>query len=179
MAANNKRTYRHLHLYQLMRSFCWYAEIIPGGDCYCSLRYFRDCVRRRAKAPFSLRSMRLEASAASLTKAQLRYGADFELSDDAHMSTRQKAIATTIEDNVRVRVTEWRFAPNTETGWHTHALDYVVVYGSAGQLLAETKEGPITVQVRAGQSYFRNAGMEHNIVNSGNEDLVFVETELK
>jgi len=95
------------------------------------------------------------------------------------MSTRAKAIGTTIEDNARVRVTEWRFAPGTETGWHQHTLDYVVVYGTSGQLLAETKEGPITVQVRAGQSYFRKAGVEHNIVNSGNEDLVFVETELK
>ena len=95
------------------------------------------------------------------------------------MSIRAKAIATTIEDNVRVRVTEWHFAPGAETGWHQHTLDYVVVYGTSGQLLAETKQGPITVQVRAGQSYFRKAGTEHNIVNSGNEDLVFVETELK
>ena len=95
------------------------------------------------------------------------------------MSTRAKAVGTTIEDNARVRVTEWRFVPGAETGWHQHTLDYVVVYGASGQLLAETKEGPITVQVRAGQSYFRKAGVEHNIVNSGNEDLIFVETELK
>ena len=66
-----------------------------------------------------------------------------------------------------------------ETGWHLHTLDYVVVYGTSGQLLAETKEGLVTVQVRAGQSYFRKAGVEHNIVNSGSEDLAFVETELK
>lgn len=78
-----------------------------------------------------------------------------------------------------MRVTEWRFAPGAETGWHQHTLDYVVVYGTSGQLVAETKDGPITVQVHAGQSYFRKAGVEHNIVNSGNEELVFVETELK
>jgi quercetin dioxygenase-like cupin family protein len=95
------------------------------------------------------------------------------------MSDRAKAFATTIEDNARVRVTEWRFAPGAETGWHKHTLDYVVVYGTSGQLLAETKEGPVPVRVRAGQSYFRRAGVEHNIVNDGNEDLVFVETELK
>jgi quercetin dioxygenase-like cupin family protein len=95
------------------------------------------------------------------------------------MTVREKAAATMIEDNARVRITEWRFAPGTETGWHTHSMDYIVVYGTAGQLLAETKEGPITVQVRSGQSYFRKAGVEHNIVNAGNEDLIFVETELK
>jgi quercetin dioxygenase-like cupin family protein len=95
------------------------------------------------------------------------------------MSTRAKAIGTTIEDNVRVRITEWRFAPGAETGWHQHMLDYVVVYGTSGQLLAETKDGLVPVQVRAGQSYFRKAGVKHNIVNSGDEDLVFVETELK
>jgi quercetin dioxygenase-like cupin family protein len=95
------------------------------------------------------------------------------------MSTRAKGVSTTIEDNARVRVTEWRFAPGAETGWHRHTLDYVVVYGTSGQLFAEAKDGLIAVQVRAGQSYFRKAGVEHNIVNSGNEDLVFVETELK
>jgi beta-alanine degradation protein BauB len=97
----------------------------------------------------------------------------------SHMTTREKATFTTIEDNARVRITEWRFAPGAETGWHVHSLDYIVVYGTAGQLLAETKEGPIAVEVRAGQSYFRKAGVEHNIVNAGGEDLVFVETELK
>jgi len=95
------------------------------------------------------------------------------------MSTRSKAIATTIEDNPRVRITEWRFTPGAETGWHRHALDYVVVYGTSGQLLAETREGPVNVQVRVGQSYFRKAGTEHNIVNAGSQELVFVETELK
>ena len=95
------------------------------------------------------------------------------------MSSRAKAVATTIEDNARVRITEWRFAPGAETGWHVHTMDYVVVYGTAGDVLAETLEGPITLPVIAGQSYFRKAGAEHNIVNAGKEELVFVETELK
>ena len=88
-------------------------------------------------------------------------------------------MSTTIEDNARVRITEWRFAPGAETGWHRHELDYVLVYGTAGQVLAETLEGPITLPVLAGQSYFRKAGAEHNIVNAGDGELVFVETELK
>ena len=95
------------------------------------------------------------------------------------MSSRAKAIGTTIEDNDRVRITEWRFAPGAETGWHRHALDYVVFYRTSAQLIAETTEGPISVEVPEGQSYFRKAGIEHNIINSGDVEVIFLETELK
>ena len=37
------------------------------------------------------------------------------------------AKSTIFEDNDRVRVTEWRFGPGEETGWHRHELDYTVV----------------------------------------------------
>jgi mannose-6-phosphate isomerase-like protein (cupin superfamily) len=30
-----------------------------------------------------------------------------------------------------------------------------------------------------GQLYFRRAGVEHNVINSGGTEVVFVETELK
>jgi quercetin dioxygenase-like cupin family protein len=95
------------------------------------------------------------------------------------MSSRAKAVGTTIEDNDRVRITEWRFAPGAETGWHLHTLDYVVLYRTSAQLVAETKQGPICVEVAEGQSYFRKAGIEHNIINSGDKEVIFVETELK
>jgi quercetin dioxygenase-like cupin family protein len=95
------------------------------------------------------------------------------------MSSRAKAVGTTIEDNDRVRITEWRFAPGAETGWHLHTLDYVVLYRTSAQLVAETKQGPISVEVAEGQSYFRKAGIEHNIINSGDKEVIFVETELK
>ncbi|GIS24216.1 MAG: hypothetical protein CM15mP124_6960 [Alphaproteobacteria bacterium] len=29
------------------------------------------------------------------------------------------------------------------------------------------------------QSYFRKAGIEHNVINSGKKKLIFIETELK
>ena len=38
-----------------------------------------------------------------------------------------EAVPTVQVDNDRVRVTEWRFAPGTATGWHRHEFDYVVV----------------------------------------------------
>ena len=39
------------------------------------------------------------------------------------MTTRPQAVPTTQIDNERVIVTEWRFAPGAETGWHRHGHD--------------------------------------------------------
>ena len=55
-------------------------------------------------------------------------------------------------DNDRVRVTEWVFAPDG----------------------AKTR-----VQMTAGVSYFRQKGVAHDVINAGDGELRFVETELK
>jgi beta-alanine degradation protein BauB len=92
---------------------------------------------------------------------------------------RSKATATPVLENDRVIVTEWRLEPGAETGWHRHAHDYVVVCLTAGRLTAETTQGNAVTDLHAGQSYARPEGVEHNIVNSGNEEFAFVEVELK
>ncbi len=79
----------------------------------------------------------------------------------------------------RVIVTEWRFAPGAETGWHRHAYDYIVVPGLDGKLLLETNTGENIAELRAGQSYNRPAGVEHNVVNANDFEYYFVEIELK
>ena len=96
-------------------------------------------------------------------------------------ATQQRAKATRrqIEDNHRVTITEWRFAPGAETGWHRHAQDYVVVYRTAGQMIVETKDGTKPTRIAEGDSFFRRAPIEHNVINSGDDEVVFVETELK
>jgi beta-alanine degradation protein BauB len=78
-----------------------------------------------------------------------------------------------------VIVTEWRLKPGAETGWHRHAHDYVVVCLSAGTLLAETASGNLETALAFGQTYARPEGVEHNIVNPGDAEFVFVEVELK
>ncbi|WOV91356.1 MAG: cupin domain-containing protein [Candidatus Zeuxoniibacter abyssi] len=93
--------------------------------------------------------------------------------------TRPKAQPTTQISNDRVIVTEWRFAPGAETGWHRHNYDYVVVPQTTGKLLLETGDGDVTVELTAGKSYFRNVGVEHNVVNANEHEFVFVEIELK
>ncbi len=95
------------------------------------------------------------------------------------MTTRPEAIATIQVDDAHVRVTEWRFAPGAETGWHRHAHDYVVVPITDGLLRLETLQGDLEAQLRLGQSYARQVGVEHNVVNVGPHELAFIEVELK
>ena len=90
------------------------------------------------------------------------------------------AAQSTIQiDNERVRVTEWRFAPGAETGWHVHEMDYVVVPLYDGTLRIETAIGVTEVELRHGVSYARSAGVEHNVFNHNSFEFAFVEVELK
>jgi quercetin dioxygenase-like cupin family protein len=82
-------------------------------------------------------------------------------------------------DDDRVRVTEWRFAPGAETGWHVHAMDYVIVPLYDGSLHIETRGGTSEVELRCGASYNRAAGVEHNVINCNSYEFAFVEIELK
>ncbi len=95
------------------------------------------------------------------------------------MSARPKATPTIQIDNDRVIISEWRFAPDAETGWHRHEYDYIVVPLTIGKLLLETKNGVDSAELEAGCSYFRKVGVEHNVVNANEYEFAFVETELK
>lgn len=55
-------------------------------------------------------------------------------------------------EGARVKVTEWRFAPGAETGWHRYAMDYVVVPMTTGTLLLETPAGKVRSPLTAGVS---------------------------
>ncbi|MFC0408774.1 cupin domain-containing protein [Roseomonas elaeocarpi] len=93
---------------------------------------------------------------------------------------RVPAVATLQTDNDRVRVMRWDFAPGAETGAHRHGWAYVVVPITDGTLLVEAPDGTGTrAELRAGLSYDRPAGVEHNVVNAGEAPLSFVEIEIK
>jgi quercetin dioxygenase-like cupin family protein len=94
-------------------------------------------------------------------------------------TSRERAVPRVQIDNQRVRVTEWRFAPGAETGWHRHAHDYVVTPMTTGRLLLVDAVGQQHAQLTAGQSYTRNAGVEHNVINDNPFEFVFVEIEIK
>jgi len=89
------------------------------------------------------------------------------------------AIATVQVDDERVRVTEWRFPPGTATGWHRHGMDYVVVPMTDGVLTLVGKDGRAEGRITRGVSYSRGSGVEHDVVNETDSEIVFVEIELK
>ncbi len=93
--------------------------------------------------------------------------------------TRPAAVPTVQIDNDRVKVTEWRFAPGAETGWHRHGMDYIVVPMTTGTLTLDTPSGEVLSPLTAGLSYTRLTGVEHNVINANPGEFVFVEIELK
>ena len=81
--------------------------------------------------------------------------------------------------NDRVIVTEWRFPPGGHTGWHRHNHDYVVVPVTTGELHVFDGKTTVPAPLRAGVSYARQTGVEHDVINPNNFEFVFVEIELK
>lgn len=91
-----------------------------------------------------------------------------------------KAEPTVQVDNEHVRVTEWRFAPGAETGFHIHEMDYVIVPCASGRLKLVAPDGTESfAALERGGSYFRNAGVHHNVINANDFEFSFVEVELK
>ncbi len=89
------------------------------------------------------------------------------------------AIPTILIENDRTRVTEWRFKNRGDsTGWHRHEYDYVVVPLFDGQLEIDTGTVQHTIApMQNGVPYFREIGVEHNVINGNNFECAFVEIE--
>lgn len=82
-------------------------------------------------------------------------------------------------DNERVIVTEYRFAPGENTGWHRHGHDYVVVPLMDGTVKLLTSTGESFAEMKAGVPYFRKEGVEHDVINANDGEYAFIEIELK
>lgn len=93
------------------------------------------------------------------------------------------AIAATSDvqiDNDEVRVTEWRLGPGSATGHHRHEMDYVIVPVTDSDMTIVAPDGSRSIaQLRIGKSYFRKAGVEHDVRNETKDAIVFLEIELK
>jgi len=90
------------------------------------------------------------------------------------------AKGTTLISNEKVIVTEWQFtAKGTNTGWHKHLYDYIVIPIVDGQLKIEDVSGTVTsAELVKGVPYFREKGVEHDVINASESQMVFVEVEL-
>lgn len=86
---------------------------------------------------------------------------------------------TVFIDNPRTRVTEWRFDQRGDnTGWHHHDYDYVVVPMFDGVLEIDTGAGALVrAELRKGVPYFRERGVEHDVINGNDFACAFVEIE--
>ena len=83
-------------------------------------------------------------------------------------------------DNERVIVTRWTLPPGAATGPHRHEYDYVVVPVTDGVLVLTDPNGAVSkADLAAGRSYARTAGVEHDVTNGGDAEIVFVEVELR
>ncbi len=89
------------------------------------------------------------------------------------------AKATIFIDNDRVIVTEYRFQPGENTGWHRHAHDYVVVPLTDGKVKLLTESGESFAEMKKGVPYFRPEGVEHDVINANDGEYAFIEIELK
>lgn len=86
---------------------------------------------------------------------------------------------TVFIDNKKTRVTEWRFLQKGDnTGWHRHDYDYVVVPLFDGVLEIETEGGQRSVaELKTGIPYYRDLGIEHDVINGNDFECAFVEIE--
>ncbi len=89
------------------------------------------------------------------------------------------ATSTILADDTRTRITRWDFEPGAETGHHSHGLAYVVVPITALNIRIEDASGISERTIEAGAAYSRPSGIEHNVINAGDQPMSFIEIEMK
>ncbi|OOV85971.1 cupin domain-containing protein [Oceanospirillum linum] len=95
------------------------------------------------------------------------------------MSERPVLVITQQIDNERTCVNHLLFPAGGESQWHRHERDYVIVPMQNCVLHIDTGEGPKAVEMNAGECYYRPVGVEHNVLNNSDEDIVLIEVEMK
>ncbi len=176
----------------------------PGefnDDTATALARAEECVQRcsglsngRVNAWFSL--VRADHVSDQLVREIKRRADVLNVGIHAHLSTTRGQLETSLRqsrndmeapmleetdrqiDNDRARVTRHRLAPGTHTGFHRHEFDYVVVPVTPGRMrILEGGEERFS-DLLPGVAYFRPAGVEHDVFNGGDQELIFVEIEL-
>ncbi len=95
-------------------------------------------------------------------------------------SSSGEAIGTVLINNDTVRVTEWRFPKRGDrTGWHRHEYDYVVVPLFDGVLEIDVGKGEqVRAELRNGVPYYRDLGVEHDVISGNDFECAFIEVEV-
>ena len=89
------------------------------------------------------------------------------------------ANANVLIGNDKVKVTEWSFEVGDSTGHHIHEYNYIVVPMLDGELRIVDKDNNETIsKLTKGGAYYREKGVEHNVLNNNKIPYSFIEIEL-
>ena len=89
------------------------------------------------------------------------------------------AKANILIDNDKVKVTEWNFGVGDSTGHHIHEYNYIVVPMLDGELKILDNDNNETIsKLSKGGAYYREKGVEHNVLNNNDFPYSFIEIEL-
>lgn len=84
-----------------------------------------------------------------------------------------------ILENKRVKINKIILKPSEATGHHFHDYDYIIIPMTDGNLVSvNAKHKKTKFTMEKGVPYFRKAGVEHNVINTGENILEFIEIEL-
>jgi quercetin dioxygenase-like cupin family protein len=89
------------------------------------------------------------------------------------------AVPTIQQDDATIRITRWDFTPGAVTGWHRHEWAYFVIMLTDGILRIHDGTAAKDIPLAAGQSYMRQPGIEHDVMNGSDHPIAFVEIEIK
>lgn len=89
------------------------------------------------------------------------------------------AVPTVQRDDDDLRITRWDFEPGAVTGWHSHGWPYFVVMLTDSTMCVHDGANVHEFQRKAGETYSRQAGVEHDVMNGSGTPMAFVEIEIK
>ena len=90
-----------------------------------------------------------------------------------------RAIPNLQRDDQILRITRWDFSPGAVTGWHQHEYPYFITMMVAGTLRIDDGQSHKELALFAGETYVREAGVEHDVQNASPHAISFVEIEIK
>ena len=83
-------------------------------------------------------------------------------------------------ENDNVTVTECSFEIGDSTGHHIHKYNYIVIPMLDGELkIIDNKKNETISKLTKGGVYYREKGVEHNVINNNSFPYSFIEVELK
>ena len=100
--------------------------------------------------------------------------------NDKVTSSRKASVAKgkVLIENRKTRVTKWSFQKKGDnTGWHRHEFDYLIVPLFSGGLEIFDGEKVSAVLLETGKPYFREKGVEHDVINANEFACDFIEIE--